>query len=98
MTQKRRKYTREFKLEAVRLWQTTEKSAREVEDDLGIARGLLYRWKSQFTAKGEDAFNGQGRMSAPDEEIRRLNRELEIVKQERDILKKAVAIFSHPNE
>ena len=98
MTQKRRKYTREFKLEAVRLWQTTEKSAREAEDDLGIARGLLYRWKSQLTAKSEDAFNGQGRMSAPDEEIRRLNRELEIVKQERDILKKAVAIFSHPNE
>jgi len=98
MAQKRRKYTREFKLEAVRLWQTTEKSAHEVEDDLGIARGLLYRWKSQLTAKGEDAFNGQGRMSAPDEEIRRLQRELEIVKQERDILKKAVAIFSHPNE
>jgi transposase len=98
MTQKRRKYTREFKLEAVRLWQTTEKSAREVEDDLGIARGLLYRWKSQLTAKGEEAFNGQGRMSAPDEEIRRLKRELEIVRQERDILKKAVAIFSHPNE
>jgi transposase len=98
MAQKRRKYTGEFKLEAVRLWQTTEKSAREVEDDLGIARGLLYRWKSQLTAKGEDAFNGQGRMSAPEEEIRRLKRELEIVKQERDILKKAVAIFSHPNE
>jgi transposase len=98
MTQKRRRYTREFKLEAVRLWQTTEKRAREIEDDLGIAHGLLYRWKSRLTAKGEDAFTGQGRMSATDEEIRCLKRELEIVKQERDILKKAVAIFSHPNE
>jgi transposase len=98
MAKKRRKYAREFKREAVRLWQTTEKSAREVEDDLGIARGLLYRWKRQLAAKGEDAFTGQGRISAADEELRRLKRELEIVKQERDILKKAVAIFSHPNE
>ena len=98
MTQKRRKYSREFKLEAVRLWQTTEKSAREVEDDLGIARGLLYRWKGQLTTKGADAFTGQGRISGSDEEMRRLKRELEIVKQERDILKKAVAIFSHPND
>jgi transposase-like protein len=107
MTQKRRKYSREFKLEAVRLWQTTEKSAREVEEDLGIARGLLYRWKRQLATKGEDAFTGQGRISASDEEVRRLKRELEIVKQERDILhvswrpvpgKKAVAIFSHPND
>ena len=98
MTEKRRKYSREFKLEAVRLWQTTEKSAREVEGDLGIARGLLYRWKQQLTAKGGDAFNGEGRISASNEEVWRLKRELEIVKQERNIRKIAVAIFSRPND
>ena len=97
MAQKRRKCPGLSKLETVRLWQTTEKSACEVEDDLSIARGLLCRWKRQLASKGEKAFKGQGRMSALDEEIRRLKRELEIVKQERDILKK-VAIFSHPNE
>jgi transposase len=105
MTQQRKTYTREFKLEAIRLWQTTEKSARQVEDDLGIARGLLYRWKGQLENKGEDAFTGKGRMTPTEEEIRRLQRELEIVKQERDILhmpwravpgKKAVGIFSRP--
>jgi len=96
MPQQRKTYTREFKLEAIQLWQTTEKSAREVEDDLGIARGLLYRWKGQLVAKGGDAFTGKGRMTPAEEEIRRLRRELEIVKQERDILKKAVGIFSRP--
>jgi transposase InsO family protein len=57
---KRRTYSREFKLEALRLWQTTEKSAREVEEDLGITRGLLYKWKRKFKAEGEKAFPGKG--------------------------------------
>jgi transposase len=96
MTQQRKTYTREYKLEAIRLWQTTDKSARQVEDDLGIARGLLYRWKGQLKDKGEDAFTGKGRMTPAEEEIRRLKRELEIIRQERDILKKAVGIFSRP--
>ena len=98
MNKQRRQYSREFKLEAIRLWQTTGKSAGEVEDDLGITRGRLYRWKRQLEAQGEDSFPGQGRIPAADEEVRRLQRELEIVKQERDILKKAVAIFSQPNK
>ena len=98
MKKERRQYSREFKLEAIRLWQSTEKSAREVEDDLGITRGRLYRWKRELEAQGEDSFPGHGRMPAADEELRRLRRELEIIKQERDILKKAVAIFSLPSK
>lgn len=98
MKQKRLQYSREFKLEAIRLWQTSGKSAHEVEDDLGITRGRLYRWKLQVNNQGQDAFPGQGRLPAADEEIRILKRELEIVKQERDILKKAVAIFSRPSK
>ena len=94
MTKHRRTYTREFKLEAIELWQTSGKSAQVIEDNLGIARGLLYHWKGQLHTKGEDAFPGHGRMAPAEEEIRRLRRELEIVKQERDILKKAVGIFS----
>ena len=88
MKKNRRKYNREFKLEAIRLWQATGKSAREIEDDLGITGGRLYRWKRQLEAQGEDSFPGQGRMPAADEELRHLQRELGIVKQERDILKK----------
>jgi transposase len=93
---KRRTYSREFKLEALRLWQTTEKSAREVEEDLGITRGLLYKWKRKFKAEGEKAFPGKGNLSEDEEELRRLRRENEILRQERDILKKAVAIFTPP--
>jgi len=86
MKKNRRKYSREFKLEAIRLWQATDRSAREIEDDLGITGGRLYRWKRQLEAHGDDSFPGQGRIPAADEEFRRLQRELGIVKQERDIL------------
>jgi len=86
MKTNRRKYSRELKLEAIRLWQTTAKSAREAEDDLGITKGRLYRSKRQLEAEGEDSFPGQGRIPAADEDLRHLQRELEIVKQERDIL------------
>ena len=98
MKQVRKQYSREFKLEAIRLWKTSGKSAPEVEDDLGISRGRLYRWNQHLKLRGEDSFPGQGRVSGADEEVRRLQRELEIVKQERDILKKAVAIFSQPSK
>lgn len=96
MTVDKRVYSREFKLEALQLWQSSGKSAREIEDDLGITRGRLYSWKKQLKKSGDNAFPGQGRQSGPEEELRRLQRELEIVRQERDILKKAVGIFASP--
>jgi transposase len=52
MTKKRRTYTREFKIEAVHLWQTSGKSATQIEYDLGIGGGCLYRWKRQLAAEG----------------------------------------------
>ena len=88
--------TNEFKREAVRLWETTDKSAATVEAELGITPGLLNKWKAHLKADGEMAFPGRGRLTAEEEKIRRLERELAIAKQERDILKKAVAIFSNP--
>ena len=88
MTQQRKTYSREFKREAIRFWQTSGMSAREVAEDLGVSRGMLYRWKHLLRDKGEDAFTGHGRMDPADEEIRRLRRELAVVKQERDILNK----------
>ena len=93
----RRKYSREFKLEAVRLAETSEKSDSQIERDLGISRGCLYRWRAAIASEGEQAFPGQGRLGPEQEELRQLKREVEILRQERDILKKAVAIFSHPS-
>lgn len=98
MNKARKVYSQEFKVEAVRLWQSTERTASQVEAELGIAPGLLYEWKRKLAANGPGAFPGQGRLMPADEENRRLRRELEVVRQERDILKKAVAIFSQPKQ
>ena len=91
-----RRYTREFKLEALRLLETSGKSASQIERDLGIGKGNLYRWKRKLSKDGQDAFPGYGRLTPKQERIRQLERENEILRQQRDILKKAVAIFSHP--
>lgn len=98
MEKPRKQYTREFKMEAVQLLKTSGKSASQLEQELGIGKGNLYRWKKEFVADGKDAFPGHGRLTPEQEEIRRLKRELEITRQQRDILKKAVAIFSQPSE
>jgi transposase len=97
MTKKRRQYSREFRLDAVRLLETSGKSAAQLERELGIGKGNLTRWKAKFAANGEDAFPGHGRLAPDQERLRELERENEILRQERDILKKAVAIFSHPS-
>lgn len=90
----KRKYTREFKLEAVRLSEDPEQTAAEVARALGISPKILYRWRQAFKADGQEAFPGHGKLPESEEEVRRLRRELERVTQERDILKKAIAIFS----
>ena len=98
MTKTRRQYTSEFKREALRLLETSGKSAAEIERDLGIGSGNLYRWKRKLLKDGQDAFPGHGRLTPEQERIRQLERENEILRQQRDILKKAVAIFTHPRE
>jgi transposase len=95
MGEQRNKYTREFKIEAVRLLDTSGKSGHEIEADLGIGSASIYRWRRQLEAEGTQglrAFPGNGR--ARDEELARLRKELGEVKEERDILRKALAIFS----
>ena len=94
MSKKRRNYTREFKQEALELWETSGKSAQQIEDDLGITHGLLYKWRRDAQQAGEDAFPGHGQVKTSDAEMHQLRRELAEMREERDILKKAVAIFS----
>jgi transposase len=77
---------------------TSGKRVSEIEQDLGLWRGAISGWQRALKQKGEEAFPGQGRLTETEERIRKLERENEILRQERDILKKAVAIFSHPKE
>src|SRR5260221_4359551 len=82
-------YTQEFKREAVRLAQTSGKPIAQVARELGISDTSIHQWRRELTDHGSEAFPGSGHQTAQEEEIRRLKRELEITKQERDILKKA---------
>ena len=92
MTIERRKYTEEFKREAVRLMESSGKPIAEIARDLGINDNNLYRWRglygSQAEAKVDDSVT---QMAA---ELKRLRHEVEVLRQERDILKKAMSIVS----
>ena len=89
-------FDKTFKQEAVRLVRTSGKSQRQVAEDLGVAMSTLSRGCTEITTNGERAFVGSGNQQPEDEELRRLRRENEVLRQERDILKKALAIFSRP--
>ena len=90
----RKRYTREFKLEAVRLLKQSDQPATELARSLGIRRNLLYKWRDTLMEKGEASFPGSGRKRDYEQENAALRRELERVKEERDILKKAAAYFA----
>ena len=92
--QKRQTFSKEFKLEAVRLLEATDKPATDLARELGVRRNQLYKWQEQLRSKGGDAFPGKGRRAEKDDEIARLKRELARVKEERDILKKAALYFA----
>jgi transposase len=94
MPKDQRTFTKEFKLEAVQLLKSSNKPLAQIARDLGIADSTLHHWRKLFTEQGEQAFPGSGHQTAEVEEIRRLKRENEVLRQERDILKKALGIFS----
>lgn len=88
----RRKYSPEFKREAVELANQPGQSVPQVARDLAIRPNLINRWKREMAEHGQQAFVGQG--AARDEELMRLRRELAQVKKERDFLKSAAAYFA----
>src|SRR5208337_5354092 len=94
MGDKRKRYTKEFKLEAVRLLEAGDRTGQQIEQDLGIGSGQVYKWRRELAASGERAFPGNG--TPRDEELVRLRKENARLREERDILRKAVAIFSKP--
>jgi transposase len=94
MTKQQKKYSKEFKLETIELARTSDKKDSQLERELGLSRGCLYNWRKEVERDGLQAFPGKGRLKPADEYVRGLERELAIVQQERDILKKALAIFT----
>ena len=94
MVSRRKSYTREFKIETVKLVTDGGAKVPEIARDMGIHPNTLYNWIQQFSAKPEEAFPGKGHVVSDAEVIRQLKRENERLKMEREILKKAMAIFS----
>jgi transposase len=92
--QKYRTYSKEFKQEALSLLESSGKSASELEQELGITTGLLLKWRQRYKVNKEKESLEPSDLAAAQAELRRMTRELAIVAQERDILKKAIAIFS----
>jgi transposase len=93
---KRVRFTKEFKLEAIKLMEAGEKPATQLALELGIRRNQLHKWQAQLRSKGEvNAFRGPGAKPLSDyTEVEQLKRELKRVTEERDILKKAAAYFA----
>jgi transposase len=95
-----REFTKEFKLSALELLKRGEKSAAEIERDLGISPGLLLKWRNRYQVVEKEGLApqiGPSDMEAAKAEIRRLQRELANAEEEREILKKVVNIFSRKN-
>jgi len=93
----RQNFSREFKLEAVRLLNEGKKPGSELARELGIKRNQLYKWKEEIDTYGDEAFPGRGRRASSESqasENARLKRELAKAKEENEILKKAAAFFA----
>ena len=91
---KKRRFDRDFKMSAVKMVTDGGHKAAEVARSLGIHQNQLYNWKKKFSDQGDKAFPGKGHLT----ELAALRRELRETQMERDILKKAVGIFSKTTE
>lgn len=92
--EKRRRFTAEFKLEAVRLLKAAKKPAAVLARELGVPRNRLYKWAQDAETKGSQAFQGSGRPKASKDSLVALQRENARLKEENEILKKAAAYFA----
>jgi transposase len=98
MTQKRKQFSKQFKIDAVKLVTEQGYNVSEAARNLGIQHSSLRRWKKQFETSGNQAFPGKGHMSPEKEELDRLRKENKKLRMEREILKKAAAFFANESE
>jgi len=92
MAENRKVYSKEFKVQAVELLNTSGKTGSQIEAELGLSNGLIYRWRKALEGEGDRAFPGQG--NERDKEMAELRKENAELREEREILRKAIAIFS----
>lgn len=92
----RRKFTKEFKVEACKLVSEKGQGIREVAQNLGIGEGMLGRWVRSYRSNQDEAFPGEGNLTGNDKRIRDLEAENRRLRLEREILKKAMAYFVEP--
>jgi transposase len=90
----RQNYTKEFKLEAVRLAESRDSKTVDIARNLGVSVNVLNRWIREYHSDTQHTFPGNGKLKEPEEELRKLRKELADTKMERDILKRALAFFS----
>ncbi len=90
----RKTYDRDFKVSALKLILEKHQRIAKVSRDLGVGQNTLHKWKRIFLADSRHGFPGNGKVLEYEAEMRRLKRDLELVQEEQDILKKAMGIFS----
>lgn len=95
---KNRVFSREFKLEAVRLCLEDDRPVAVIARELGIHPNNLYKWRQLFSEDGEEAFPGKGNLPGGEAELQRLRRENLRLREEREILKKALVFFSNESK
>jgi transposase len=98
MTQKRKHYSKQFKVDAVKLVTEQGYNVSEAARNLGIHHSSLRRWKRQLETNGNQAFPGKGNLNPEKEELFRLRKEVKKLRMEREILKKAAAFFAKESE
>jgi transposase len=96
MSVKRKKYSKQFKLDTIQLYEGGNKSMAQLERELGITDGLLGKWREELIHAKEEkaAFPGNGNLTESEDRLRQLERENAALRQEKEILKKVLGIFS----
>jgi len=94
MEKVKRTFDKEFKINTVKLILSKQKRISELSRELGINENTLHLWKQKYLKDADEAFPGKGQQTPIDSELTRLKRENRVLKEERDILKKALGIFS----